>query len=157
MYEFPSFMPYPLQSGYSREEGAGFIASAPASGAYYAQIITDDEPTYFTLSYACSASMAAGFRAWLRADNKAVLRGAQFTIPLLIESEIVTQTASFSPDGIPQLSGFDGVNYTYTMRIVVPRMVEPMAGSEELVFGVAELGGMEQLDFVVNTELPGAE
>ena len=154
MLEFPSFLRGPVQANYSRNDGARFQASQPASGAYFAQIISDDVPSYFDVQFVFEREFAQAFRAWLRQNSFEILNGAQFTIQLAIEDGVSTQTGSFTPDGIPQYTGENANVITYLARIVVPRLYEPSAGFEDLVFGVASLGGSSLFDIIVNRDIP---
>ena len=96
MLEFPSFLRGPVQANYSRNDGARFQASQPASGAYFSQIISDDVPSYFDVQFVFERDFASAFRAWLRQNSFEILTGAQFTIPLAIGcSDLFSILATF--------------------------------------------------------------
>ena len=154
MYVFPAYLPRPLQASYTTDESARFQISQPGGGAYFSQIVSDDAPTYFNLRWAFPLAQAQVFRAWLRQDNFAILNGAQFEIDLPTEDGIITQTASFLPDGIPQRSGEQGHVLFYDARVMVRKLNEPSLGGEDLILGVAEMGGSPLLDVIVNVDLP---
>jgi hypothetical protein len=156
MLTFPSFLRGPIQASYSREETSRFGISQPASGPYFNQILSDDAPSYFNLSFVFKRSDAMAFAAWLRLNNREILTGAQFEIDLSIEDGVTTQIASFVPDGIPQYTGEVAQFITYSARIMVRKLSVPSEGLEELVIGAAELGGSELLDIIVQNDLPGA-
>lgn len=153
MLEFPSFLRGPVQANYSRNDGARFQASQPASGAYFAQIISDDVPSYFDVQFVFERQFAQAFRAWLRQNSFEILTGAQFEIDLSIEDGLSTQVGSFTPDGIPQCTGENANVITYSARIVVPRLYEPSAGFEDLILGVMNGGGSYQLQYLINEDL----
>ena len=153
MLEFPSFLRGPVQANYSRNDGARFQASQPASGAYFAQIISDDVPSYFDVQFVFKREFAQAFRAWLRLNSFEILTGAQFEIELSTEDGLSTQVGSFTPDGIPQYTGENASVITYSARIVVPRLYEPSAGFEDLILGVMSGGGSYQLQYLINEDL----
>jgi len=154
MYVYPTFLPKPLQSGYSRDESSRFQISQPSAGAYFSQIVSDDAPSFFNLRFVMPLAQAQVFRAWLRQDNFAILNGAQFEIDLPTEDGVITQVASFLPDGIPQHTGEAGKVLFYDARVMVRKLNEPSLGGEELILGVAALGGSPLLDVIVNVDLP---
>lgn len=156
MLIFPSFLRGPIQASYSREETPRFAISQPASGPYFAQILTDDAPTYFNVQFIFKRQYAQAFRAWLRQNEFEILTGSQFEIDLSIEDGVVTQTASFTPDGIPQYTGETAQVVAYSGRIMVRQLYEPSLGSEELLLYIAEAGGSHLLQEIVNIDMPGA-
>lgn len=124
-YDFPAVASI-LESGYAREEGARFTASAPAAGPYYTQIISDDVAAFHPLTIVIkSVADATAFREWLNADNCAVLTGALFNIDLWSELGLLSQEAAFTPDGIPQLTSTVRNIFYYSARIVVNRPLGP--------------------------------
>jgi len=154
-YTFPTFPgTRPLQAEYSYEHSTRFMTSQPASGPYYSQILQDDAPTYFNLSFVMTLQYAQAFRAWCRQDNYAVLNGAQFNIGLPIEDGIVTQVASFTPDGIPQVTGEVNKLIYYSARVLVRKLNEPTDGSEDLILFMAENSGSDLLQVIVNEDMP---
>lgn len=154
MLEFPSFIRGPVEAGFSRQETPRFDTSQPASGAYYAEIVSDDAPMYFSVNFVLTREEALYFRAWLRQNNFEILTGAQFEIELSTEDGLTTQIASFTPSGIPQLSSESGRIVNYTGEILVQRFNEPTAGFEDLILGVASLGGSYLLQEIVNNDMP---
>ena len=155
MYTFPDYLNTPEQNTFRREESARFIANQPAAGQYYAQIVSDDAPAYFNVSFLYDADSALAFRAWLRQDNFAIMNGAEFEIDIYVEGGYTTQTASFTPDGVPQLTGVTGGDFMrYSARILVRQMAERGLGSEDLILGAESLGGSALLDIIVNIDLP---
>lgn len=154
MYAYPSFLPKPLQSGYSVDEMARFQISQPSAGAYYSQIVSDDAPAYFNLRFVMPLYHAEVFRAWLTQDNYAILTGAQFEIDLPTEHGILTQTASFTPDGIPQKTGESGKLIFYSAKVMVRKVVDPNIGNESLILSIASLGNPALLDTIVNIDMP---
>jgi hypothetical protein len=154
MLEFPSFIRGPVEAGYSRDETPRFGTSQPASGAYYSEIVSDDAPMFFSVNFVLTRDEAAGFRAWLRLNNYEILTGGQFKILLSTEDGITEQVASFTPNGIPQLSSESGRVVNYSGEILVQRFNEPSLGSEDLVLGALELGGRSLLDTIVNIDMP---
>lgn len=156
MLTFPSFLRGPLQAGFSRSQAARFVASQPAAGSYFEQIETEDVPSFFTVQFLFKRNEALAFQAWMRQNQYEILNGAQFEIDLSIEDGLVTQVASFTPNGIPQYSGENAGLVSYTAEIVVPRLNIPSLGFEGLILGVAELGGSHLLQHIVNYDMPGA-
>lgn len=156
MYIFPTFLRGPLTASLSSVQEAGFIASQPAAGPYFRQIITDDNPVYFNLRFAFEGQKNWAFDAWLRQNNNDIRHGAQFEINIPIEDGLVTQTASFTPDGIPQRTSYEANIIFYQARIMVPRLNIPSAGFEDLILGVVESGGIYQLQYLINNDLPEA-
>lgn len=156
MLTFPIFLRKPLQAGYSINQPAGYLASQPASGAYFAQIVTEDRPAYFNVQFLFTRGEAMAFQAWLRLNDFEIQNGAQFEIDLSTDDGITTQVGSFTPTGYPQRASESGRTVSYTAEIVVPRMNIPSLGFEDLVLGAQELGGPSILDLIVNEELPGA-
>ena len=154
MLEFPSFIRGPVEAGFSRQETPRFDTSQPASGAYYAEIVSDDAPMYFSVNFVLTREEALYFRAWLRQNNFEILTGAKFEITLSTEDGLTTQVASFTPNGIPQLSSESGRIVNYTGEILVQRFNEPTAGFEDLILGVASLGGSYLLQEIVNNDMP---
>lgn len=150
MLTFPTFLRGPLQAGYSRSTAATYQTSQPAAGAYYTQIISEDVPSYFTVSFTFKREFAMAFQAWLRLNDGEIKNGAQFQIPLSIEDGLTTQTGSFTPSGYPQYAGERAGIVSYNAEIVVPRLYIPTAGSEDLVLAVAEMGGNSLLDIAIN-------
>lgn len=155
-YTLPAILNAQIQqNGYGKRADARFITSQPAAGSYYAQIRSEDVPTYFDLTLQLDANDALVFDVFLRSDNYAVLNGAQFNITLLTEDGMTEQVASFPPDAIPQLVGVNAFTYTYSMRVMVPRLNKPSAGSEDLILFMANNGGASLLQEIVNYDMPG--
>lgn len=154
MLTFPTFLRGPIQAGYSRARAATYQASQPAAGAYYTQIISEDVPSYFNITFKFKKEYALAFQAWLRLNEFEITNGAQFEIPLSIEDGLVTQTASFTPSGFPQYAGEEAKMITYQAEIVVPRLNIPSLGFEDLIIGVEELGGSHLLQYIVNYDMP---
>lgn len=142
------------QQGYGREDGTRFNISEPASGPHYAQLLTDDSPTTFTLQMILNGQHARLFRAWQRSNNYAVLHGQQFLINLRTEDGMLQQTASFLPGGIPQVQQIVGDETTYTMRILVRRIVETSPDFESFYWRIDELGDPNLLQTIVNDNMP---
>lgn len=155
-YTYPTGLRLPLQSGYSREDSARFQASAPASGTYYTQIISDDAPVYVSLSWAFTAAEALSFRAWLRQDNFAILNGASFTMPVSIEGGLNNQTCYFTPDGLPQMTSETQTKKMYQAKIMIRQLDEFGEGSEDLIIGAIGLGDFGLLDIAINNDYPEA-
>lgn len=153
MLEFPSFIRGPVEAGFSRQETPRFDTSQPASGAYYAEIVSDDAPMYFSVNFVLTREEALYFRAWLRQNNFEILTGAQFEIELSTEDGITTQIASFTPSGIPQLSSESGRIVNYTGEILVQRFNEPSTEFDDLILGVGASGGSYQLQYLINEDL----
>lgn len=156
MLTFPNYLRGPLQAGFARAQGARFIASQPAAGNYFAQIETEDVPEFFTVQFLFKRNEALVFQAWLRQNEFEILNGAQFEIDFSIEDGLVTQIASFTPNGIPQYAGENAGVVSYTAEIVVPRLNIPSLGFEDLILGVAGSGGSHLLQHIVNYDMPGA-
>ncbi len=154
MLVYPSTIRAPIRANYSRVETPMFDTTDPASGSYFVQINSDDSPTYFNLSFIFERESAMVFRAWLLRNNKDLLNGAQFEIDLSTESGDTTQVASFTQDGIPQYTGETTNLVYYSAKILVRRFFEPITGNEDLILGVAELGGANLLDVIVNIDMP---
>lgn len=155
MLTFPTFLRGQLQAGFARTVAATYQTSQPAAGAYYAQIITEDVPHYFSVSFVFKREFAMAFHAWLRLNDGEIKNGAQFEIPLSIEDGLVTQVASFTPSGYPQYTSEVAGIVTYSAEIVVPRLYIPTEGHEDLVLAAAEMGGSSLIDIAVNfRELP---
>lgn len=153
MLEFPSFIRGPVEPGFSRQETPRFDTSQPASGAYYAEIVSDDAPMYFSVNFVLTREEALYFRAWLRQNNFEILTGAQFEIELSTEDGITTQIASFTPSGIPQLSSESGRIVNYTGEILVQKFNEPSAEFDDLILGIGAAGGAYQLQYLINEDL----
>jgi len=153
MLTFPTFLRGPLQAGYSRTRAATYQTSQPAAGAYYTQIISEDVPDYFNVTLKFERQYALAFQAWLRLNDGEIRNGAQFEIDLSIEDGLVTQIASFTPSGFPQYAGEEAKIITYQAEIVVPRLSIPSLGFEDLIIGVAELGGSNLLQKIVNYDM----
>lgn len=154
MYVYPSYLPKPLQSAYTSDESSRFITSQPSAGPYFYQIVSDDAPTVFNLRWAIPLNQAQVFRSWLNQNNFDILNGAQFEIDLPTENGIVTQVASFVPGEIPQRAGESGKVLFYSAQILVRKVIDPTEGFEDLILGVAEMGGSALLDVIVNVDLP---
>ena len=153
MLEFPSFIRGPVEAGFSRQETPRFDTSQPASGAYYAEIVSDDAPMYFSVNFVLTREEALYFRAWLRQNNFEILTGAQFEIELSTEDGLTTQIASFTPSGIPQLSSESGRIVNYTGEILVQKFNEPSAEFDDLILGIGAAGGAYQLQYLINEDL----
>ena len=111
-----------LDSGFNRDMSSRFITSQPSAGPYFAQIVQDDAPVYFSVQWTLHKQNAFNFMLWLRNDNGAVLNGAQFNAQIWTEAGFVNQVCSFTPDGIPQLTSIRGLTYSYNARIMVRRL-----------------------------------
>lgn len=155
-YTFPPALNRILQQGFSRQEQSRFSSTQPASGAYFSRLDSDDAAVVYNVSFQFSQDEALAFRAWLRLDNFAVLNGAEFNIDIYGEGGTSTQVASFTPDGVPQVTGSNAEHLIYSCRMIVQRMNEIGVGSEELIVGAVNLGGFALLDEIVNNDLPGA-
>ena len=70
------------------------------------------------------------------------------------ENGIITQTASFTPGGIPQRAGESGKVLFYSAQILVRKVVDQTEGFEDLVLAIAAMGGSALLDVVVNRDMP---
>lgn len=155
MIQFPPLLNKKIkQDGYGRDDTARFAISEPASGPHYAQILSDDAPSVFTLQMVLSRQHAQLFRAWQRVDNYSVLHGAQFTILLMTEDGMLPQTACFLPKGIPQMTGFRGGKFTYSMNVLVRKINEPSEDYADLLIGIAGMGSSSELQHIVNNEIP---
>lgn len=154
MIQFPAALNSKIkQEGYGREDSARFAISEPASGPHYAQLLSDDAPSFFNLRMDLRNHDAQFFRTWLNSNNFAVLTGAEFEIKLMTEDGMTTQVASFLPDGIPQVTNFAGGRFTYSMRVIVRKVTGPSAGFEDLIIGISNMGGSPLLQRIVNNLL----
>jgi len=155
MIQFPPLLNKKIkQEGYGREDTARFAISEPASGPHYAQLLSDDAPSFFRLQMNLRSHEAQFFRTWLNSNNFAVLAGAQFEIKLMTEDGMTTQIVSFVPDGIPQMTNFAGGRFTYSMRVIVRKVTGPSTGFEDLIIGISNMGGSPLLQRIVNNLLP---
>ena len=55
---------------------------------------------------------------------------------------------------IPQRAGESGKVLFYSAQILVRKVIDPTEGFEDLILGVAEMGGSALLDVIVNVDLP---
>lgn len=155
MNQFPSLLNEEItQQGYSREDGARFLVSEPASGPHYAQLLTDDVPSIFSLQMVINSQHAMLFRAWQRSNNYAVLHGEQFLINLRTEDGMLPQVASFVPNGIPQVQNISGDMITYSMEVLVRKLNENSPDFESFYWRINELGDSNLLQTITNDYLP---
>lgn len=148
-YTFPDYIVI-KEDGFSRSEGVRFTASAPASGPYYSQIISDDVPMIFNLELVAKTHAdALNFRQWLIQNNYDIMTGAQFNIRLWTEYGYTTQVASFMPDAMPQLTQTIRNLFFYSARIVVQSMSR---GGEAILAETTEIIETEAGPIVITEE-----
>lgn len=151
--DFPAYLNEPQQNGFTRQRAEGFSTSNPASGSAFYVIETEDLPVIYNVTFKFSPEKSMAFAAWQRL-YKEVLFGAQFNISVYGEGEDKIQEARFTQGGTPQLTGVSGLTNTYTAQIEVRKLIEDGEGGEELILGVAEDGGSDLLQIIVNNDMP---
>jgi hypothetical protein len=121
---WPDNLPGPQVSGFGREEVVGFIESNLASGPSFIQPVSEDTPSFHSVTYKFKNGDARRFQLWLR-TNKIKTYSPFFDGPLITEDgSIETQECRFTADGYPQLqSKTNGGIWTYSARLLTREIV----------------------------------
>lgn len=151
--DFPEYLNKVQQSSFSRTRSEGFVTSDPASGPAFYVIETEDLPTVYNVEFIFQPDEAMAFAAWQR-KYKDVLFGALFNMRVYGEGEDKLQEVRFTQGGTPQLTGVQSINNIYRAQIECRKVVEDGEGGEDLIIGVAESGGGDLLQIIVNNDMP---
>lgn len=151
--DFPEYLNKVQQSSFSRTRSEGFVTSDPASGPAFYVIETEDLPTVYNVEFIFSPDESLTFSAWQR-KYKDVLFGALFNMRVYGEGEDKLQEVRFTQGGTPQLVGVQSLQNVYRAQIECRKVIEDGEGSEDLILGVAENGGSDLLQIIVNNDMP---
>jgi len=119
-------MPYPswpiglkgcITSSKQRQRVQGFITSDVQAGPPFTQLITEDTPTIYDLSFTFNRSEARAFRVWQYKYNFANA-GGWFTMPLQIEEGLTTQEVMLLPPGF-QMTGQSNNTFSYSCTVLI--------------------------------------
>lgn len=129
--KWPDGLRGPLVSSYSRNEVVGFLESELTSGPSFVTPITDDNPSFHSVTYQLKSGDARRFQQWLRV-NRMKTRAPWFDGPLITEDASVEyQECRFTSDGYPQLTGKTiGGIYTYKATLLTREIVTNDEGYE---------------------------
>jgi hypothetical protein len=114
--QYPSFLPPPLQSGYSSQVSPAFNESAPAVGGIYSMKVTDDIYATYRLSFSFTDGQASLFWQWFKQET--VYGSRPFNMLLKVNGEMIEQECRFTRSGIPQLSSETGTQQTYSAEVI---------------------------------------
>lgn len=122
--KWPAGLRGPLVSNFSRSETVGYIDAELSSGPSFVVPISDDNPSFHSVSYIFKSGDARIFQQWLRTNNFKIF-SPWFDGPLVTEDQSVeTQECRFTADGYPQLTGKTvGGLYTYSATILTREIV----------------------------------
>lgn len=151
--DFPEYLNKVQQSSFSRTRSEGFVASDPASGSAFYVIETEDLPTVYNVEFIFQPDESMAFAAWQR-KYKDVLFGELFNMRVYGEGEDKLQEVRFTEGGTPQLVGVQSINNIYRAQIECRKVIEDGEGGEDLILGVAENGGGDLLQIIVNNDMP---
>jgi len=113
---WPAMLPSCETEEKSREEIVGFVYSDLNSGPAFMQMISDDLPTFWDVSFKFTRKQARIFQMWLT-ENKHRTRPTWFNFPIQIESGLIAdQEVRFV--SYPQATGQRGDLFTYSGRIM---------------------------------------
>lgn len=122
--QWPDGLRGPLVANFSRNEQTGFLESELTSGPSFVTLISDDNPSFHSVTYQFKQGDARRFQQWLRA-NKIKTQSPWFDGPLVTEDRSVeTQECRFISGGYPQLaSKAVGGIFTYNATILTREIV----------------------------------
>lgn len=113
---WPSGLKSCLTGSKRRQKTPGFITSEVQSGPPFTQLITEDAPVVYDLSFQFNRSEARAFRAWQTINNFANA-GGWFYIPIQIEEGLTTQEVMLLPPGF-QMTGQNNNTFSYSVSVV---------------------------------------
>lgn len=151
--DFPTYLNKPQQGSFSRETAEGFSLSQPASGPAYYRVDTDDLPNVYNVTFRFSRDESLAFESWLDLYRD-VRFGALFNMSVYAPGEDLIQECRFTQGGTPQLTSVQSLDNVYNAQIEVRKLVKDWTGSEELILGVMEDGGLSTLQYAVNIDMP---
>ena len=116
---WPDGLHGPLISNFSREETVGFIESELASGPSFITPLSDDTPSFHSMTFQFKRGDARRFQQFLRV-NSMKLYSPWFNMPLVTEDRSIEyQEARFTASGYPQLASVtSGGIHTYNAQVI---------------------------------------
>ncbi|AIM40785.1 virion structural protein [Idiomarinaceae phage Phi1M2-2] len=161
MEKYPSTLPRPLQSNYSRNRFDGARSVQPFAGGEILERTTFDQPATYTLTWQFSKGQALVFEAWLQVDLDGGFK--PFEIDLLNEGGMSKQEVRFIAGSFPQLTSINADEMTYTANVFARKIENPYEPDYATIRELAEISpdgdplqGMKLLDLAINVDWPEA-
>ena len=105
-----------VTSSKRRNKTPGFITSDVQAGPPFTQLVTEDTPTIYDVSFTFNRSEARAFKAW-QAINNFANAGGWFYLPIQIEEGLTTQEVMLLPPGF-QFTGQQNNIFKYTANVM---------------------------------------
>lgn len=150
-----------ITSSKQRNKTAGFITSDVQSGPPFTQLITEDTPTIYDVSFTFNRNEARAFRAWQTINNFANA-GGWFYLPIQIEEGLTTQEVMLLPPGF-QCTNQNNNIFSYSASVIVRQEVATDDEFPESILAMFENNPCSDIekagnlfDIAINLSLPGA-
>jgi len=147
-----------------RDEVIGYIEDPVSSGPSFVELISDDNPTTFDVTFVFNRGQAMAFQAWLRLNNVKTESPFFDTFPLQIEEGLFDQEVRFTSSGYPQCITQSGDVFTYRAIVLCRQINNPYDDLDlnDIILALGEENdyrvqwAMELLDITVNISMPDA-
>lgn len=150
-----------LTSSKQRKKVQGFVTSDVQAGPPFTQLLTEDAPTIYDLSFSFNRSEARAFRAWQTINNFANV-GGWFYLPIQIEEGLTTQEVMLLPDGF-QCTGQNNNVFNYSASVIVRKEASEDDKFPESIIAMFENNPCSDIDtagnlfdIAINISLPEA-
>lgn len=156
---YPASLALPLQNK-RKEQTRKVRESQPLSGPAYTELLSDDAPVFYDLTFTFDQYNALLFRAWV--ETNGIDKGVEFDIPLRNEGTFFgspvneTQTVRVV-DGDPLSCSNNGIGiYNYSFTVRARKEETGLEDYYDLILegGLELLLGNAQLDQAINEEAP---
>lgn len=112
---WPNFLPSCETSTKSRNQPEGYKFSNVNSGPAFLEMVSDDNPTFWDITFKFTRDQARIFAIWLNQNNMRTM-SPWFEFPIQIEEGLTTQEVRFL--SYPQATGQDGNVFSYSAKIM---------------------------------------
>lgn len=150
-----------LTSSKQRQRVQGFVTSEVQAGPAFTQLVTEDTPTIYDLSFTFNRSEARAFRAWQFKNNFANV-GGWFTMPIQIEEGLTNQDVMLIGSGF-QMTGQNNNIFSYSCTVLLRQEVSEDEKFPDAIIAMFENNPCDSidnagnlLDIAINLSLPGA-
>ena len=150
-----------ITSSKQRRRTPGFETSDVQAGPPFTQLITEDTPTIYDVSFTFNRSEARAFRTW-QTINNFINVGGWFYLPIQIEEGLTTQEAMLLPPGF-QCTGQNNNVFSYSASVIVRQEVAEDDKFPESILAMFENNPCSSIedagnlfDIAINISLPEA-
>jgi len=158
---WPNHLRSCVTSSKSRQQTQGFTVSDVQVGPPFVELITEDTPTFYDVSFKFNRSEARAFRAWQKINNF-TNAGGWFYLPIQIEEGLTTQEVLLLPPGF-QCTGQENNVFSYTASVMTRQEQATDDQYPESILGLFENNPRSDLteaanllDIAINESLPEA-